>query len=97
MKFEIIPTKGVLYDKCENVEQLYDNFYFPLLVEFKELQQENKQLKEQIKEIKEYIYDFIKHSSYGKKEIDEAIHQEFYNIMLIIKYAKEELKGSDKE
>lgn len=36
MKLEIT-TKGVLYDKCENMEELYDNYYFPLLVEFKEL------------------------------------------------------------
>ena len=43
MKFEIIPTKAILYDKCENVEQLYDNFYYPLLVEYKELK---KQLEE---------------------------------------------------
>lgn len=46
MKLEIIPTKGILYDKCENVEQLYDNYYYPLLVEFKELQKQNADLKE---------------------------------------------------
>lgn len=40
--FEIITTKGELYDKCENMEELYDNFYYPLLVEHKELK---KQLK----------------------------------------------------
>ena len=45
MKFEIIPTKAVLYDKCENVEQLYDNFYFPLLVEFKELKKQLEYLR----------------------------------------------------
>ena len=38
MILEIIPTKGILYDKCENVEQLYDKYYYPLLVEFKQLQ-----------------------------------------------------------
>ena len=47
MKLEIT-TKGVLYDKCENMEELYDNYYFPLLVEFKELQKQNTELKEQI-------------------------------------------------
>lgn len=46
MKLEIIPTKGILYNKCENVEQLYDNYYYPLLVEFKELQKQNADLKE---------------------------------------------------
>ena len=40
--FEIINTK-ILYDKCENMEQLYDKFYYPLLVEYKELK---KQLEE---------------------------------------------------
>ena len=29
---EIIITKEELYDKSENVEQLYDGFYYPLLV-----------------------------------------------------------------
>lgn len=57
-------------------------------------QEENKQLKEQIKEIEEYINDFIKHGSYGNDDVDNAIKQEFHNIMLIIKYAK--IKGSDK-
>ena len=47
-----------------------------------------------IQEITEYIEDFNKHSTYGNKKVDDAIHQEFYNIMLIIKYAK--AKGSDK-
>lgn len=37
MKIEIIPTKDWLYDKCENMEQLYDKYYYPLLVENKEL------------------------------------------------------------
>lgn len=40
---EVIITKGELYDKCENIEQLYDKFYYPLLVEYKELK---KQLEE---------------------------------------------------
>lgn len=55
MKLEVIPTKGVLYDKCENTEQLYDNFYFPLLVEFKELQKQIKELKEENKKLKEQL------------------------------------------
>lgn len=38
--FEVIITKGELYDKCENIEQLYDRFYYPLLVEYKELKKQ---------------------------------------------------------
>lgn len=30
-------TREELYDKCENMEELYDNFYYPLLVENQEL------------------------------------------------------------
>ena len=55
MKFEIIPTKGILYDKCENVEQLYDNYYYPLLVEFKQLQNNWNELMEDIPHILEII------------------------------------------
>lgn len=40
MKFEIIEDKEQLYDKCENIEQLYDNYYYPLLVEFQELKKQ---------------------------------------------------------
>lgn len=38
--YEIIITKRELYDKCENMEELYDNFYCPLLVEYKELKKQ---------------------------------------------------------
>lgn len=54
MKFEIIPTKGILYDKCENIEQLYDNYYYPLLVEFKQLQNNWNELKKYIGEQLQY-------------------------------------------
>ena len=61
---EIIITKEELYDKCENVEQLYDGFYYPLLVEYQGLkkqlevlQQENKQLKDNWNKLKEYCQD----------------------------------------
>lgn len=47
MKFETIITKGILYDKCENMEELYDDYYYPLLVEFKDLQKQNAELKEE--------------------------------------------------
>lgn len=55
MKLEIIPTRTILYDKCENVEQLYDNFYFPLLIEYKELKKENKQFKDNWDKLKEWL------------------------------------------
>ena len=63
---EIIITKEELYDKCENVEQLYDGFYYPLLVEYKGLkkqlevlQQENQKYKEVIDKAIEYLDDWL--------------------------------------
>ena len=48
----VITDKEELYDKCENMEQLFDEYYLPLLdkhySKVYELQQENKQLKERI-------------------------------------------------
>lgn len=46
--FEVIITKEELYDKCENMEQLYDKFYYPLLVEYKELKKQVEDYKEQV-------------------------------------------------
>lgn len=51
MNKEEIITKGVLYDKCENMEQLYDKYYYPLLVEHKQLQNNWNELKEYLKKI----------------------------------------------
>lgn len=47
-----ITDKEELYDKCENMEQLFDKYYLPLLdkhySKVYELQQENKKYKEVI-------------------------------------------------
>lgn len=46
----VITDREELYDKCENMEQLFDKYYLPLLdkhySKIYELQQENQQLKE---------------------------------------------------
>ena len=52
---EVIITKEELYDKCENVEQLYDGFYYPLLVEYKELKKQLEVLEQENKKYKEVI------------------------------------------
>ena len=52
---EVIITKEELYDKCENVEQLYDGFYYPLLVEYKELKKQLEVLKQENQKQKEVI------------------------------------------
>lgn len=47
MKFEILDTKDNLYDKCENMEQVYDHYYLPLLTEYQELKKQLEELEEQ--------------------------------------------------
>ena len=48
----VITDREELYDKCENMEQLFDKYYLPLLDKHYsktyKLQQENQQLKEQL-------------------------------------------------
>lgn len=92
--FEVIITKGELYDKCENVEQLYDNFYYPLLVEYKELkkqvesykklgfkhlQDKNNNLETQQKEFIEWLEAMSVMYENEYKDIDVADH---YNCAL---------------
>ncbi len=73
MKFAIIPTKDCLYDKCENMEQLYDNFYTTLLIEFKQLQQENQQLRIQISAREEEYKKLEDNWNELKKMIEKTI------------------------
>lgn len=70
----VITDREKLYDKCENMEELYDKYYLPLLdkhySKIYELQQENKQLKIQVsareevankyKEVIEEVREYIK-------------------------------------
>ena len=55
-KVPIITDRKEIYEKCENMQQLFDKYYLPLLIkhfeEIYELQQENQQLKEQINNLK---------------------------------------------
>ena len=76
---EVIITKEELYDKCENVEQLYDGFYYPLLVEYKGLkkqlevlQQELEQLKEIEKEHRTINGELRVENKELKKQLEEA-------------------------
>ena len=51
----VITDREELYDKCENMEQLFGKYYLPLLDKHYsktyKLQQENQQLKEKIKKL----------------------------------------------
>lgn len=55
----VITDREELYDKCENMEQLFDKYYLPLLDKHYsktyKLQQENQELKKQLEEANEKI------------------------------------------
>ena len=55
----VITDREKLYDKCENMEQLFDKYYLPLLDKHYsktyELKQENQKYKEVIDKAIEYL------------------------------------------
>lgn len=68
----VITDREKLYNKCENMEQLFDKYYLPLLDKHYsktyELQQENQSLKEQV--------DYLRRSIERKEEtIIELEHE----------------------
>ena len=92
--FEIINTK-ILYDKCENMEQLYDKFYYPLLVEYKELKKhlevpETCNLKT-LEDYKSYYDDTTREQILADTYIDYCAY-----VNLAHKYSelKKQLKGT---
>lgn len=56
----VITDKEELYDKCENMEQLFYKYYLPLLDKHYsktyKLQQENARLKDNWKELEKFVF-----------------------------------------
>lgn len=76
MKIEIIPTKGWLYDKCENMEQLYDKYYYPLLVENKNLKSQIEYLRRSIERKEETVTELELERVPYTNEYIEKVKQE---------------------
>lgn len=55
----VITDREELYDKCENMEQLFDKYYLPLLDKHYsktyKLQQENARLKDKLNDIEKIL------------------------------------------
>lgn len=77
MKFEIIEDKEQLYDKCENMEQLYDNYYYNLLVNYQELK----------KQLEEYKRLGFKHLNDKCNELEKQLEEKSKIGMADHKYA----------
>ena len=82
----VITDREELYDKCENMEQLFDKYYLPLLDKHYsktyKLQQENKQLKDNWNKLKKWlrIKDILANSKINPQSIkfkDLLKHMEY--------------------
>lgn len=94
-------TREELYDKCENMEELYDNFYYPLLVENQELksqlkgtthcydEEEHRKLENNWNELKRWLYE--DHCLY----VPEIARNSTYQIVLEKMYEIEKESNSN--
>lgn len=77
----VITDREELYDKCENMEQLFDKYYLPLLDKHYsktyKLQQENKQLKDKINMAIKY-YELNQQECVIGRNKDEKLIKEYY-------------------
>lgn len=83
----VITDREELYDKCENMEQLFDKYYLPLLDKHYsktyKLQQEKQQLKEAYDKEK-YLADKLTKQltdEYKNTEIQYKLKNEYKNII----------------
>lgn len=74
---EVIITKEELYDKCENVEQLYDRFYCPLLVEYKELKKQVEEYQQELEKADSITQSCI----FNGKEESKISYRKCLNIL----------------
>lgn len=100
----VITDREELYDKCENMEQLFDKYYLPLLYKHYskvyELQQENKRLKIQVSAREEVankykkVIDETRH--YVEKECNDLLIGYFHNRFDTTEYYEKLLQILDK-
>ena len=95
----VITDREKLYDKCENMEQLFDKYYLPLLDKHYsktyELQQENKQLKDNWNMLKEHLKNRYDN---GTESISyRQVFMEIREAMQVLEIAQELEKGDSNE
>ena len=83
----VITDREKLYDKCENMEQLFDKYYLPLLDKHYsktyKLQQEIKQLKEKVEQLELNRDKVIEKLKFIKNRKNQGCSQENINKMAI--------------
>ena len=96
---QVITDIKELYDKCENMEQLFDKYYLPLLDKHYsktyKLQQENKQLKDNWNKLKEYCKENTLCYEVGDDENTKLIGSKIHGLNVLDKMQELE-QGDDK-
>lgn len=87
----VITQKEELYDKCENMEELYDKFYYPLLVEYKELKKQLEK-KQNLEQTLDEIEKILRQPQFEYDNIPCNYEDDIEKIKEIIQKAK----GDDK-
>ena len=83
----VITQKKELYDKCENMEELYDKYYLPLLEKhYKKIYI----LEQALDEIEKYVTTYIK-----VEDGNENVKIEFNELLKIIQKAKGDVKNEN--
>lgn len=93
----VITQKKELYDKCENMEELYDKYYLPLLEKH---YKKTYILEQALDEIEKYIVEYQEERTYtdrgGFTCIDGHFLRDSDDLLKIIKKAKEDVKNKSK-
>lgn len=92
----VITQKKELYDKCENMEELYDKYYLPLLEKH---YKKTYILEQALDEIEKYIEEYQEERTYidrgGFTCIDGHFLRDSDDLLEIIKKAKGDVKNEN--
>lgn len=92
----VITQKKELYDKCENMEELYDKYYLPLLEKY---YKKTYTLEQALDEIEKYIEEYQEERTYtdrgGFTCVDGHFLRDSDDLLKIIQKVKGDVKNGN--
>ena len=80
----VITDREELYNKCENMEQLFDKYYLPLLDKHYsktyKLQQENARLKDKIENATNFVDKYM-----DEWDFQDEVWQDMNDLLILLK------------
>ena len=80
----VITDREELYNKCENMEQLFDKYYLPLLDKHYsktyKLQQENARLKDKIQKATNFVDKYM-----DEWDFQDEVRQDMNDLLILLK------------